>query len=392
MNFGFSEDQQMIRKSATDFVEGESTLERVRAVIAEDPGYSKVLYQKMADTGWLGAIIPEEYGGIGLGYVDLICITEELGKGMLPEPLISTVLASAALLAGASDEQKNEWLPRVAAGEIFIATGAYELNGRYNLSHVEATATGDGPYTLTGTKSFVEFASSANKILLSARTSGETTDEAGITLFLVDRDAPGLSVTAVSTVDSHPRAMVELKEVQVDASCVIGAAGAGFEIIEAAIDRAIVPLCAEMVGAMEEALRMTIEYAQERVQFGRPIGSFQAVKHKCANMYTAIELTRSSMYYAAMAVDEDRSDARAAVSAAKALASDSFTKVSREAIQIHGGIGFTDEHNIHLFFKRATATHVTYGDPTHHRDRYAKEKGFSHDPSAKQVAEAVTAG
>lgn len=376
MNFGFTEDQDMIRESASSFVTKESSLERVRTLQEDADGYSPTHWQTIAESGWLGAVIPEESGGIGLGYSDLICIAEEFGKGLMPEPLIPYgVLAGNAILHGGSDAQRSSLLPQVAEGTLKIAVGACESAGRYNLAHVDTTAesSGDG-YILNGEKFLVENAATADQILVTARTSGDGKDKDGISLFLIDRGAAGLTVAPVITLDHRPRSTVTLKDVKVGADALIGSTGDALDAMEHAVDCATVALCAEMVGGMQTALEMTVGYSHERVQFGVPIGSFQALKHKAANMFMLIEAARSSMYYAAMAEDEDMPDRRAAISAAKALCSDSYIAVTKEAIQMHGGIGFTDEHNIHLFYKRAIATAATFGDATYHRERYVQDK------------------
>jgi len=376
MNFGFSEDQDMIRESALNFVAKESTLERVRALHDDADGYSQTHWQTIAESGWLGAVLPEEVGGIGLGYADLICITEEFGKGLMPEPLIPfATLAGAAILHGGTEAQKADVLPQVAEGTLKVALAAYEAAGRYSLAHVAATASasGDG-YMLKGEKFLAENASSADKILVTARTSGDAGDKDGISLFLIDKGAAGLTLTPITTLDHRSRSTVTLKDVQVGSDALIGSAGDALDAVEHAVDCATVALCAEMVGGMQTALEMTVGYSHERIQFGVPIGSFQALKHKAANMFMQIEAARSSMYYAAMAEDENMPDRRAAISAAKALCSDAYIAVTKEAIQMHGGIGFTDEHNIHLFYKRAIATAATYGDASYHRERYVQEK------------------
>jgi len=376
MNFGFSEDQDMIRESALNFVSKESSLERVRALHEDANGYSPTHWQTIAESGWLGAVLPEEAGGIGLGYADLICITEEFGKGLMPEPLIPfATLAGNAILFGGTDTQQADLLPQVAEGALKIALGAYEAAGRYNMAHVSTTAASSGEgYVLNGEKFLVENASSADMILVTARTSGDTANREGISLFLLDKAASGLTLSPVTTLDHRPRSTVTLKDVQIGADALIGSEGDALDAVEHAVDCATIALCAEMVGGMQTALEMTVGYSHERVQFGVPIGSFQALKHKAANMFMHIEAARSSMYYAAMAEDEDMSDRRAAISAAKALCSDAYIDVTKEAIQMHGGIGFTDEHNIHLFYKRAIATAATYGDASYHRERYVQEK------------------
>lgn len=378
MNFAFSEEQEMIRKSARDFVRGQSSLERVRGLFDDERGYSPGLYGQMAEQGWLGCVIPEQYGGIDLGYVDLICIEEELGHGLLPEPILpSAVLGGSAILFSCSESHKNALLPGVAGGELVLAVAAYEPAGRYDLAHVETTATASGSeFILNGSKSFVENAGSADKLLVSARTSGEPTDPEGITLFLIDRDAPGVTLTQVSTIDRRRRATLDLKDVTVGVEGVVGEPGRGHETLEKAVDRATVALSAEMLGGMQVALDTSIAYSKERVQFGRPIGSFQAIKHKAADMFVALETARSALYYAAMAVDEEQEDMLTAISCAKALCSDAYLRITKDAIQIHGGIGFTDECDVQLYYKRALVSNVTFGDATYHRDRYATLKGF----------------
>ncbi len=378
MNFGFTEDQDMIRKSARDLVSGESSMVRVREMQESEDGFSRDIWQQMADGGWLGCVYPEEYGGIGLGYVDLICIEEEFGRGLMPEPLISTVLLGGnAILFAGSEEQKSEILPQVAAGELLLTLGAYEKAGRFNLAHVETSAKENGSgYVLNGSKTLVPDAATADKIVVTARTAGGKTDEDGITLFLLDRDTAGLTIEPVVTMDHRPRATVALKDVAVDASAVLGTPGGALGALEKTIDRAAVAICAELVGMQEQALKMTTEYAGERVQFDRPIGSFQAIQFKCADMYVNLEVSRSSLHYAAMAIDQAMDDLRTSVSAAKAICSEAAMSVTKEAIQVHGGIGYTHEHDIHLFYMRAMAAAVTFGDATYHRERYIQEKGF----------------
>lgn len=378
MNFAFSEDQEMIRKSAADFVKGQSSIERIRHLLHDPRGYSPEIYKQMADSGWLGTVVPEAFGGIGLGYVDLVCIQEELGRGLVPEPLLNSgVLGANCILQGCVDEQKNDYLPRVVAGELKLTVAAYETAGRYDLSQVGTTAKkeGDG-YVLNGTKCFVADAASADRIIVSARTSGASDDAKGITLFMIDPKGPGVTLEPVIAVDRRPRAHVVLKGAKVPSSAVVGREGNGHEALDAAVDRATVALCAEMVGGMEQALNIGVAYSKERVQFGVPIGSFQALKHKAADMYVAIEIAKSATYYAAMALDDNMKDAKAAISTAKALCSDAYLKVSKDAIQILGGIGFTDEADVHLYYKRALAANVTFGDADYHRDRYATLKGF----------------
>ncbi len=373
MNFGFNEDQDMIRESANSFVKNESSLDRIREMRETETGYSEELWGKIAENGWLAAVVPEEFGGIDLGYADLICITEEFGKGVMPEPLItSSVLAGNAVLFGGTEAQKGELLPQVCEGTLKLTLGAYETAGRFNLAHVEMTASeSGGDYTLSGEKCFVPFANSADKILVTARTSGASTDQDGISLFILDKDAAGLSLTAVEVMDRQPRFTLTLNDAK---ATLLGSAGDAFDAVEHAVDCATIALCAEMVGGMQEALEMTVGYTHERVQFGVPIGSFQALKHKAADMYLALEAARSSMYFAAMTEDRTMPERKEAISAAKALCSENYLAVTKEAIQLHGGIGFTDEHTIQFFYKRAIVAANTFGNAAFHRERYLTEK------------------
>lgn len=378
MNFAFTEDQEMIRKSARDFAKGQSSIERVRGLLKDERGYSPELWKQIAAQGWLGTAFPEQYGGAELGCVDLICILEELGQGLLPEPIIDgAILPGNVLLFGCNETHKSTVLPQILGGEVLAALAGYELAGRFNPAHVETTAksSGDG-FVLDGSKSFVPNAASADKLIVSARTSGKPGEAEGITLFLLDRATPGITLTRVSTMDRRARFTVDLKGVKVGGDRIVGSLGKGLPVLEKALDRATVALCAEMLGGMDKALTMSVAYAKERVQFGKPIGSFQAIKHKCANMFVALETARSATYYAAMATDDGLPDMRAAISCAKALCSDHYLQITKDAIQIHGGIGFTDECDIHLYYKRAIVSGVTFGDASWHRDRYATEKGF----------------
>ena len=374
MNFDFTDDQEIIRESTRTFVRRKSSLERVREMHTDAVGYSKDLWRIIADNGWLGVIYPEKYGGLGRYYADLICIAEEFGKALMPEPLNTVIsLAGNVVLFAGNEEQKQEILPQVVEGSLLMTLGAYETAGRFNPAHVATTATAnENGYILNGEKNFVPNAQNSSLILVTARTAGGTTDEDGISVFAV-KPGDGVTIQTISTWDRQPRAHVTLTNAK---ATLIGEAGKAFAHVGRAIDCATVALCAEMVGGIDEALRMTIDYAHERVQFDRPIGSFQAVKHKCADMYITTELARSAMYYAALAIDNDLDDRRTAISTAKTLCSQGYLAVAKEAIQLHGGIGYTDEHTIHFFYKRALTASVTFGDATWHRERYAVEMGL----------------
>lgn len=380
MTFALTDEQQLLRGSAAQFVRDHSSLRRIRALRdSGDPdGFSRDLWRRMAELGWLGIIFPEEYGGLGLGYKDLIVVLEELGKGLMPEPWLSTVLLGGALVFRAGNAAQCEAvLPRVIRGELLLACAYQEPRSRYDVRHVTSRAerAGDG-WRLHGEKILVADGHVADRLVISARTAGTERDAGGITLFLLDRSTPGVRVTRQSTVDSRIAARVELDRAFARDDAVLGSIGGGGALLDDAIDRATVGLCAEMLGGMEAASTMTLEYLKTRTQFGVPIGSFQALKHRAAILFTEIELARSAVMAAAVALDEGDPRAAEVVSVAKARCSDAFLLAGNEGIQMHGGIGMTDEHDIGFFLKRARAAEITFGDAAFHRDRFARLRGY----------------
>jgi acyl-CoA dehydrogenase len=377
MNFALSDEQQMLQKMAGEFVKRESSLKRIRQLREDPTGFSKPLWGKMAELGWLGIAFPESAGGLGQGMVETVVVMEELGRGLMPEPMLSTVLlgGQALLLAGTPEQQKT-WLPKVADGKTFLSLGYLEPQSRYEPFDVATQATREGSgWVLSGEKVFVPDAEVCERIVVSARTAGNRRDRDGVELFLVNPKAKGVTLREVPTMDWRKRHMLKLDQVRVDEAERLSGAPAD-RALEAALDRAALALSAEMMGAMNEAFRMTVEYLKTRVQFGVPIGTFQALKHRASDEYVQTELARSAVYYAAMCIDEKMPEAAAAVSTAKARCNDAFHLVANESIQMHGGIGVTDEHDIGFFFKRARVAEVTLGDSTYHRDRYARLKEY----------------
>jgi alkylation response protein AidB-like acyl-CoA dehydrogenase len=374
-----SEEHDLLHRTAAEFVRSKSSLKRIRALRdGGDPsGFSLDLWHEMAALGWAGIVVPERYGGSGLGYSHLMVVMEELGRGLMPEPMIPTVLASAALLAGGSEEQKRTILPTVARGESLVALGYQEARSRFDPHHVETRAEkrGDG-WLLNGEKRIVLGGGSADSLIVAARTRGENTDRAGITLFLIDAKASGVSVRSQTLVDARPAAIIRLDGVRVDASSIVGEVDRGASVLEEALDRATAALASEMLGSMLAAFDMTLEYLKTRKQFGVLIGTFQALKHRAAVVYTETELSRSAVVAAAFAIDAGRADAAELVSLAKARLSDAFVLTANEAVQMHGGIGMTDEHDIGFFLKRARSAEMTFGDAAWHRRRYADLQGY----------------
>ena len=380
MQLVLSEDQELLAKTAGDFAAERSPVSRIRQLRdARDPdGFSRALWKEMAELGWLGIPFPESIGGAGMGLAELAVVLEALGRKLAPEPILSCVLlAGQALLLGGSEAQKEACLPPLVAGEKLLAFGYQERRSRYSPRRVATRAerAGDG-WRLTGEKIQVEGGASADAFVISARTSGAESDATGITLFLVPRGAAGLVVVPQNRVDSRNAALLKLDGVAVGTGDVVGAPDAGGDLLESVIDRATVGLCAEMLGSMSEAFERTLTYMKQRIQFGVPIGSFQALKHRAAQCFIEIELARSTVMAAARAVDAGDAEAARLVSLAKARCSDAAVLIGNEAVQMHGGIGMTDEHEIGFYLKRARVAEMTFGDAAFHRDRWARLSGY----------------
>lgn len=377
MDFGFSDEQDMLRQTARAFLEENCPTSFVRQMMEDDKGYAPALWKQMADLGWLGLAFPEAYGGQGLGFVDLTVILEEMGAALLPSPFLSTVvLAGQTILIGGSEEQKHAYVPKIADGALIATLALTELSGRFNaegVADVRATRDDDG-FRISGTKLFVPDAHIADLMVVAARTKDAGDKSFGVTLFLVESNSPGIATTLLQTMDqTRKQCEVVFDNVSVGRDRVLGMVDMGWPIVQKVLNIATVALCAEMVGGAQRVLDLSVSYAKERVQFGRPIGSFQAIKHKCAEMMLQVESAKSAAYYAAWAVDEDVPEAPLAVSMAKAYCSDAYRHTSGEGIQVHGGIGFTWEHDMHLYFKRAKYAEFTFGDATYHRELVAQE-------------------
>jgi alkylation response protein AidB-like acyl-CoA dehydrogenase len=371
VNFAFSEEQEELRKSVRRFLEDKSSSAEVRRLMETTEGYDTSVWDQMANQlGLQGLAIPEEHGGSGYSYVELVVIFEEMGRALLPAPYFATVaLAANALLASGDDAAKKEFLPGIASGETIATLALTESNGRWDEAGVtlEATKGGDG-YTLTGEKMFVIDGHTAGLILVAARSGG------GVSLFAVDGAASGLTREPLSTMD-QTRKQAKLTFANTPAR-LIGTDGGAWPVLSKTLDLAAVALAAEQVGGAQRVLEMAVQYAKDRVQFGRPIGSFQAIKHKCADMLLEVESAKSAAYYAGWAAAEDNDELPVVASLAKAYCSDAYFHAAAENIQIHGGIGFTWEHDAHLYFKRAKSSELILGDPTYHRELLAQRIGI----------------
>jgi alkylation response protein AidB-like acyl-CoA dehydrogenase len=371
MNFAFTEEQEELRKTVRSFLDSKSPETAVREQMETEKGFDDAVWSQMGEQmGLQGLAIPEEFGGSGYSFIELGIVLEEMGRALLCAPYFSTVvLAANTLLQSGDDAAKKAYLPGIASGETIATLAFTEPSGKWDESGItaEATASGDG-FTITGTKSFVLDGHTANLILVAARTAK------GVSLFAVDADASGLTRTPLSTMD-QTRKQAKL-EFDATPATLIGTEGAGWDVLSTVLDLAAIGLAAEQVGGAQKVLDMAVEYAKVRVQFGRPIGSFQAIKHKCADMLLEVESAKSAAYYGMWCASEMNDELPSVASLAKAYCSEAYFHATAENIQIHGGIGFTWEHPAHLYFKRAKSSELLFGDPTYHRELLAQRIGI----------------
>ena len=371
MNFAFSEEQEELRKTVRAFLEAKSSEEAVREQMETENGFDAAVWSQMGEQmGLQGLAIPEEYGGSGYSYVELGVILEEMGRALLCAPYFSTVVLAANTLLHSGDEAaKAAYLPGIASGETMATLAFTEPSGKWDEAGITMAASGSGDsWTLSGTKMFVLDGHTASLILVAARTA------AGVSLFVVDGDAAGLTRTPLSTMD-QTRKQAKLEFANTPAK-LIGTDGQGWSVLSTVLDLAAVALAAEQVGGAQKVLEMAVEYAKVRVQFGRPIGSFQAIKHKCADMLLEVESAKSAAYYGMWCAAEMNDELPSVASLAKAYCSEAYFHATAENIQIHGGIGFTWEHPAHLYFKRAKSSELLFGDPTYHRELLAQRIGI----------------
>ncbi len=379
MDIALSEEQRLLKDSAERFIERDYPFDTRRQYAAAENGFSRDAWRQFAELGWLGLAMPEDHGGLDGSLSDTAVLMEALGRGLVVEPYLSTVLLGGGLLRhGGSAAQQAALIPSLIAGDTLLAFAFTERQSRYNLANVETTARADGDgYVLDGAKGVVIHGASAHKLIVSARTSGDSRDEAGISLFLVDGDAEGVSRRGYPTVDGLHGAEVTLNGVAVAGGDLIGPAGAAYPLIERVIDEACVAICAEAVGVMAVLVDATVEYLKTREQFGAPIGSFQVLQHRAVDMFNALELSRALVHRAAAAIasSDDAANRARAASAAKVQIGRAGKLVGQQAIQLHGGMGMTDELFVSHYFKRLTMIATLFGDADHHLKRYAALAG-----------------
>jgi len=373
MDIKLNEDQIEIARQARRFCENESPMAYVRAMFEDDRGFTDPFWAKQAEMGWAAMCVPEAYGGLAMGLMDLAVVLEEMGRAMTPGPFFSTVcMAAEAVMAAGNDSQKAAYLSPMAMGEMKGTLALHEAEGGADPGYVQMTARAEGDgYVLEGTKVPVTDAHVADIIVCAARTRAGNAPETGITLFLVDPKAKGLSITPLPAMDGTRKlCAVTFKGVRVDSTRVLGEVDGGWGPLSRVLARAQVALCAESLGGAHKAMEIATQYAKERIQFDQPIGAYQAIKHRCAQIYVEAESARSLLYWAAWAQDnEDAGTALVAASVAKAYCSEVYRNATAGAIQVLGGTGFSWEHDIHLYLKRAKANEVMLGDPVYHRER-----------------------
>ncbi|MCH7617061.1 MAG: acyl-CoA/acyl-ACP dehydrogenase [Chloroflexi bacterium] len=372
MDLGLDEQQEMLKNFARDFLEKECPESLVREMEEDDQGYSPDLWKKMAEQGWMGLIIPEDQGGAAMTLCELVVLLEEFGRALVPGPFISTVVLGAVpIMEAGTDEQKAQYLPKIAAGELIMTMALTEPSAKWTADGVTLEAKKDGgDYVLNGTKLFVPDAHVTDHMVVVARTGGKGED--GITLFIVDSKSDGIKFEQLKTIAADKQSEVIFENVKVPAANVLGDEGKGWETVEKVSRVATVAACAYLVGLSQMDFDTTLNYAKERVQFGRPIGSFQAIQHKLADAIIDVDGSRFITYKAAWSLTEGEDDTDMMISMAKAWASDASRRVVAHGQQIHGGIGFTKEYKIQLYFRRQKWMELMWGDADYHREKVAQ--------------------
>ncbi len=378
MDLSFNEDQKMLRESAGKFLENEYDMESVRRDWEDEKGFSRTLWNKMSELGWLALRLPEQYGGLELGFTDLGVILEEMGRAGMAGPFVPTVLAAEAVMEVGTENQKQTWLPGIAQGRIRGGLALWEPEYWYGPEGIQlfAEPRANG-FVLNGTKLFVLDADDAQLMIVAARTGKKENPEDGITLFLVDGETPGISKKPLKSFDGgRTQSEVVFENAEIPESNVLGRLDGGWPVLNNILNKGAAALALECVGGGSKALAMAVDYAKIRVQFDQPIGSFQAIKHKCAQIMKELEGARSIAYYAAWAVEQGGIEADMGASLAKAYCSEFYRNATTEATQIHGAISLTWEHDIHIYLKRSKMNEQCFGDPTYHRERLASKLGY----------------
>ncbi len=377
MDLDLTEEQEMLRTMARDFLTKECPKTLVRELEEDEKGYSPELWRKMAELGWMGLVLPEEHGGMDMGFMDLIILLQEMGRNIVPGPFFcSVVLGSLPILSAGTEEQKKRFLPEIASGEMILTMALYEPNARYDASGVETKAVAqDNNFVINGTKLFVENAHIADYMICVTRTQEGASPEEGISLFLVDSKSPGIKCQVIPTMADDKLCEVVLENVSVPKENMLGELDKGWRIVTRALEHAIMAKCAEMVGGSEAVLDMTLDYVKERVQYGKPIGSFQVIQHYCANMWTNVATSRNLLYKVAWDLGEGLPVAKE-IAMAKGWINQAYKFVTERAIQCHGAIGLTRDHDVGLYYRRAKAAELAFGDTDFQKELVAQQMGL----------------
>ena len=374
MDFNFNEEQTLIQGQVAQFIQRDYEWEKRQNLISSELGFSEKNWKIFAELGWLGISLSEESGGFGGTALESMIIMEEFGKGLVVEPFLETIILCSGLIDSCgTDEQKGEILGQVVAGNMHLALGFTEPQSRFNLADVTTEAKlKDGNYVVNGFKSVVMNGPNANKFIISTRTSGKQTDKDGISLLVVDANQDGVSLRNYPTVDDRRASELTLENVIVPASCLLGSENQGCKLLEDAIDNATLGICAEAVGAMEVLYKTTVEYTKTREQFGQPIGKFQVLQHRMVDMFMEYEQSKSLLYMATIKNVEGSQDAKKSISGLKYQVGKAAKFIGQQAVQLHGGMGVTDELNVGHFFKRLTTIISIFGNTDYHLKRYSQ--------------------
>jgi 3-oxocholest-4-en-26-oyl-CoA dehydrogenase beta subunit len=377
MDLRFTETQEILKKMAHDFLTTECPKTLVRELEQSEKGYSPELWKKVAELGWMGLIIPEEYGGMGYTFQDLVVLLEEVGRNILPGPLIATIVSTFPILEAGTEEQKKEFLPKIAQGQLIVTPAFLESEGVFDASGiaVKATAKGDN-FVINGTKLFVEMAHVADYLLCVTRTKTEARPEKGITLLIVDSKTPGISWEVMPTIAADKLCEVRFKDVNVPKKNILGKVDEGWPIVEMMLRKGAIAKAAESLGAIGTCVEMTVAYSKERVQYDRPIGAFQALQHKMADMWTAMQTSRYLVYETAWMESEGLPCAKEA-SMTKAYLNEVYKDVAKWAVRLHGGIATSSDHDIPFYYRRSKAADIAFGGTDFHREIVAQKIGLA---------------
>jgi alkylation response protein AidB-like acyl-CoA dehydrogenase len=377
MDLRLTETQEILKKMARDFLTTECPKTLLRKLEQSEEGYSPELWKKVAELGWMGLIIPEEYGGMGYSFQDLVVLLEEVGRNILPGPLIATITSTFPILEVGTEEQKKEFLPKIAQGQLILSTALLEDEGVFDASGIAIKATPKGDnFVISGKKLFVEMAHVADYLLCVTRTKDGASPEEGITVFIVDSKTPGITWEVIPTIAADKLCEVRFKDVNVPKKNILGKVDQGWPIVEMMLRKGAIAKSAESLGAIETCVEMTVAYSKERVQYDRPIGAFQAVQHKMADMWTAMETSRYLVYETAWMESEGLPCAKEA-SISKAYINEAYKDTAKWAVRLHGAIATSSDHDIPFYYRRSKAADIAFGNTDFHREIVAQKMGLA---------------